>query len=914
MHDWILSSNILILVVIVLRTVLKGKISLRLQYALWGLVLLRLLIPVNFGSTDISVANLAVSNTPPVLQSTVIPNTQITDHAPNISPEEIENQIEDRYESQGIDVDVHADGPVNVKAILRKAAPILWAMGFASVAGLFLTTNARFKRRILDSRYELDIRKNDLDVYVTGEIDTPCLFGLKNPAIYVTYPVADDPTLLRHTLEHEATHYRHGDHIWAVLRCLCLAIHWYNPLVWWAAFLSQQDAELACDEATIARLGEGERAEYGRTLIGMTCRKKANVLMAATTMNSGKSGLKERIMLIAKKPKTAFYTLIAVVVIAAVAVGCTFTGARQNRLDAHEKVPEDLEDYNYEHIYEKLPEYLEDYSYEHVKERMDREDVRFLGSVEDYALVYCSGTGSILNLYRYEIDGNEIIITDQAEGDYPMSAGLSINHLVYGGKHIYFGLISDYHWIPEDDTRMTLDWENLVFLDSEGNQKILNFTGEGYLCVLDSKLSDFWVVENGGNVPLKMEEYLAHGYFIRESIWNLNLYTYQPSHIEGTTPIQTEAPGSAPTEIPDNAPPVNLPELLHEQPDPDKLCIGVQPTALSTSCYDLYYIIPENQELLLEYYKSAVSKATELSWDSSAKMSGWYIFYQGREWQVFEDGSLRGDMSIAGSDTTELIALCKNAITKAGVGEPVHPEDLTGIISATLYWNGSMTVSDPDLLKGAYTVTDPFVLNRLETLFSNSSYYGSVRCPFTAHLELSLETGETILLAMGTDSCASWMSQGVAYGYGEMTDVGISGNEEFYSFFLTDFIHQKAQEDPEALAKYWPYVNWGLYCRKYSIDDTFALMDMFKSYVVENPSDWMVCVALSNTRGLDGAFAQYYANVIGQIYEADPSAFNFACRQMVPEQQVKEAVNFLAFYWNITPEEARAMLDAAKAP
>ena len=891
MNEWILSSSILILVVIGLRTVLKGKISLRLQYALWALVLLRLLIPVNFGSTDISVANLTVSNTPPAIQSTVIPNTQITDHAPNISPEEIENQIEDRYESQGIDVEVHADGPVNVKAILRKAAPILWAMGFASVAGLFLTANARFKRRILDSRYELDIRKNDLDIYVTGEIDTPCLFGLKNPAIYVTYPVADNPTLLRHTLEHEATHYRHGDHIWAVLRCLCLAIHWYNPLVWWAAFLSRQDAELACDEATIARLGEGERAEYGRTLIGMTCRKKANVLIAATTMNSGKSGLKERIMLIAKKPKMALYTLLIVVLVAAMAVGCTFTGARQNILDAHKD----------------LPEHLIDYSYQQVKDRMSREDVHYIGSAGNCSAVYCGGEGPQLILYHHKIQDNRIIITDHAEGEYAISSGLSINHIMDGDKHIYFGTISDTHWIPETDTPMPLGWTDLVFWDANGNQKVVTVGTYGYICVMDQPMVDFWVVVNGGKVPLKMEQYLEQGYPIYEAHWNS-----EQNQIPENDPV-TE-PTQMPTEIPDNAPPVNLPELLHEQPDPDKICIGVQPTALSKSCYDLYYIIPENQELLLEYYESAVAKATELSWDSSAKMAGWYIFYQGREWQVFEDGSLRGDMSIAGSDTTELIALCKAAIMQAGMGEPVHPEDISGIISATLYWNGSMTVSDPDLMKGAYTVTDPFVLNRLETLFANSSYYGSVRCPFTAHLELSLETGETILLAMGTDSCASWMSQGVAYGYGEQTDVGISGNEEFYSFFLADFIHQKAQEDPDALAKYWPYVSWGLYARKYSIDETFALMDMFRAYVVENPSDWMVCVALSNTRGLDGAFAQYYANVIGQIYEADPSAFRFACRQMVPEQQVKEAVNFLAFYWNITPEEVRAMLDEAKAP
>ena len=890
MTEWILSSSILILVVIAVRTLFKGKISLRLQYSIWGLVLLRLLIPFSFGSTQISVANLTVSNDPPVIQSTVIPNTQITDHAPHLTPDEIENEIEDRYESQGIDVEVHADGPVNVKAILRKAVPIVWAMGFASVAGLFLITNIRFKRRILHSRYELDIRKNDLAVYVTGEIDTPCLFGIKHPAIYVTYSVADDPTLLRHTLEHEATHHRHGDHIWAVLRCLCLAIHWYNPLVWWAAFLSRQDGELACDDSTIRRLGEGERAEYGRTLIGMTCRKKANVLITATTMNSGKNGLRERIVLIAKKPKMAICTLLIVVLIAAIAVGCTFTGAREDPTEN----PYQLEDA------------IIDYCYEKDGSRGDRENYHIVGMAEEYILVYYSGMGPNLTLYRYNTNDYQTVVLDWAQGEYTISGGLSVNHLIDGDKHIYFGTVSDYHYVPQDDTKIELDWKNLVFWDANGNQKIATFYDNGYLIVMDEPIADFWVVSNGGYVLLDKRGYLDQGYSINESVWYSD-WIYEQS----TEPPQPATePTQAPTEIPDDAPPVNIPEVLREEPEEDKICIGVLPTSLATSSYDLYYIVPKNQELLLEYYESAVSKATELSWDSSAKMTGWYIVYQGQEWTVFEDGSLRGDMSIAAEDAKRLYALCDAAVREAGMGEPVTPGDIQGIISATLYWNGNNVVTDPGLLKGAITVTDPIALERIEKLFSNSRYYGSVRCPFTAHLELSLENGESILLAMGTDSCASWMSEGVAYGYGEQTNVGISGNEEFYSFFLTSIIHEKAEEGAGAVARYWPYVNWGLYSRTYSIDETFALMDLFKSYVVENPSDWMVCVAVTTARGLDGAFAQYYATVVGEIYETDPAVFRFACSQMIPEQDVQNAVYMLSFYWNITPEEARARLEA----
>lgn len=57
MIEWIVSSSILIAVIIALRSILRGRISLRLQYALWGIVLLRLLIPFSVGSSGLSVMN-----------------------------------------------------------------------------------------------------------------------------------------------------------------------------------------------------------------------------------------------------------------------------------------------------------------------------------------------------------------------------------------------------------------------------------------------------------------------------------------------------------------------------------------------------------------------------------------------------------------------------------------------------------------------------------------------------------------------------------------------------------------------------------------------------------------------------------------------------------------------------------------
>lgn len=54
---WMLSSAVLTLTVIALRCALRGRISPRTQYALWLLVLVRLLIPVSFGASSLSVMN-----------------------------------------------------------------------------------------------------------------------------------------------------------------------------------------------------------------------------------------------------------------------------------------------------------------------------------------------------------------------------------------------------------------------------------------------------------------------------------------------------------------------------------------------------------------------------------------------------------------------------------------------------------------------------------------------------------------------------------------------------------------------------------------------------------------------------------------------------------------------------------------
>jgi beta-lactamase regulating signal transducer with metallopeptidase domain len=204
----------------------------------------------------------------------------------------------------------------------------VWGAGAALLLAAALGSELRFSIRLRRSRERLDSTEDGLTVYGCPWLKTPCLAGLIHPAVYLPSSLKEDPGALRHALAHEESHLRQGDLLWARLRCLALALHWYNPLVWLAAVFSKQDGELACDEGAVRRLGEAERAAYGKTLLRMSCPGRPALMQTATTMTGGARALRERIVFLARKPKPALLALVISLLIAAAAAGCAFVGAK----------------------------------------------------------------------------------------------------------------------------------------------------------------------------------------------------------------------------------------------------------------------------------------------------------------------------------------------------------------------------------------------------------------------------------------------------------------------------------------------------------------------------------------------------------------------------------------------------------
>ena len=217
------------------------------------------------------------------------------------------------------------------KLSLSDVAEILWKAGIGVFATCLLASNLCFWLRLRRMRRAEERIDCALPVYRAEGLPSPCLFGLLRPAIYLTEEAAENEAVRRHVLAHEMSHYRHGDHIWSLLRCAALAVHWWNPLVWLAVICSRRDGELACDERALTVLGEAQRAAYGETLLQLVTAKgkPCDLFSCATTMSCGKRSLRERIERIACKRKTLVRVAAAAIALALLATACSFGSVQQ---------------------------------------------------------------------------------------------------------------------------------------------------------------------------------------------------------------------------------------------------------------------------------------------------------------------------------------------------------------------------------------------------------------------------------------------------------------------------------------------------------------------------------------------------------------------------------------------------------
>jgi len=292
------AASILIILIVTLRRFIESKMSKKTFMFLWGIALLRLLLPFYI----------------PIYTSVARPITS--------SISVIENA---------------ASGLLWMN--------IIWIIGAIVLALMFVLTHIRhckeymsaipIESEFINNWMARQNIKRIVRVRQSDRINAPLVFGVLRPVILFPKTTNwQDEEGLAYVLAHEMAHIRRYDLIkkWLLAAVLCL--HWFNPLVWIMYILANRDIEFACDEAVVKSLDKDGRTGYALTLVGL----EENRSLSPSFSGFSKKPIEKRIVAIMKMGKTSVFGIIisivamfgAISVVAATSVGQCSCVLRRN--------------------------------------------------------------------------------------------------------------------------------------------------------------------------------------------------------------------------------------------------------------------------------------------------------------------------------------------------------------------------------------------------------------------------------------------------------------------------------------------------------------------------------------------------------------------------------------------------------
>jgi len=310
-----LTASIVIILVLAARLLLK-KAPKIFSYALWAVVLFRLLCPVSFSSRFSLIGRIqpqaitakggafsSVSYIPADIVHAESPRVDLP--VPGIS-EVLNDSLPHGPEQLAAD-------PLEFPAA---AATVLWLIGIGAMLLYSAVSLIRLRGRLTGA-----VRLRD-NIYLADHIATPFVIGVWRPKIYLPSTLTKEEQ--GYVILHEQTHIRRLDHLVKMLAFLALAVHWFNPLVWLAFVIAVKDMEMSCDERVLKLMGDDIRSAYGASLLSQATGRR---LINGSPLAFGEGNIKERIKNVMnfKKP-AAWVVAVSVLLVAALSIGFALNG------------------------------------------------------------------------------------------------------------------------------------------------------------------------------------------------------------------------------------------------------------------------------------------------------------------------------------------------------------------------------------------------------------------------------------------------------------------------------------------------------------------------------------------------------------------------------------------------------------
>lgn len=299
--------------IIILRIAMK-KLPKKYSYLLWAILGIRLLCPFSF-SSSVSIFNVLVPEKPAMTsgQMEFIPNDIEYAAEPRItvSVPPVNNAINEQLPP------AEPTASANPMQTAMAVGAFIWAFGTLAMAVYTAVSYISVRKKVRNAKL------SGGNVYTCENIETPFVFGLIKPHIYL--PENLDNGDRPYIIAHEQTHIDRKDHIVKLIAMAALCVHWFNPMVWLSYRLMTKDMELSCDEKALGSFDTDVKKAYANALLNISL--KQNKLSLGGVLSFGESNIKSRIkgVLGAKKPKVIAVILAVIAVIAAAV--CLLTNA-----------------------------------------------------------------------------------------------------------------------------------------------------------------------------------------------------------------------------------------------------------------------------------------------------------------------------------------------------------------------------------------------------------------------------------------------------------------------------------------------------------------------------------------------------------------------------------------------------------
>lgn len=302
----VISGSVMILIAAVFRALFAKRLHKRTFPVLWGIIMLRLLIPVPIGipvlpslfdlftltePQKVPDNTVNISKYPGITSS--IPAAPVSDipHIPHIPPEDHTSVISGEIP----DISAAASADPSNSVSLITVLTVIWIIGAVLFALYFTITYIRCMKCFSESfpvsghEYtdkwlsEHKLLRRRITVRSFDGIVSPLTYGIFSPVILFpgNYDQLSEDEL-NIILTHEYVHIKRFDAAFKLVLTAALCVYWFDPFVWLMYILANRDIEFACDEAVLCRLGSGERQLYARTLVRMEELKNGSAPTAAS--------------------------------------------------------------------------------------------------------------------------------------------------------------------------------------------------------------------------------------------------------------------------------------------------------------------------------------------------------------------------------------------------------------------------------------------------------------------------------------------------------------------------------------------------------------------------------------------------------------------------------------------------------